>query len=226
LLGSSAEKHLLSDIEPNPDACGTAIGTDVPTTSEQSSADDTSSPLPIDFLDLCQIQLDEVQELAFASYGFVDHTRPSPGPEDDDNYAAHQVLSDLCDDDVSDNDTITVLSDDDYFMDDTNDSSYLIRSLGVNISDDDLLAAVVADNAPHATALHALDFKIAQMNTSRKAFYQDLRATERKLDHRAHLDGGSMATTTDRLDLIWHCRHGPTVGGTLLLVFVTFIQID
>jgi hypothetical protein len=36
----------------------------------------------------------------------------------------------------------------------------------------------MADNAPHATALHAHDYKIVQMSTTKQEFYKQLRVDE------------------------------------------------
>jgi hypothetical protein len=68
------------------------VGTDDHSLSEQSSAEPTLSPHPIDFLDLRQLQLDEDQEPAFDSYGFIDPLLPPSTAEDDNNYPTNQVL--------------------------------------------------------------------------------------------------------------------------------------
>ena len=63
---------------------------------------------------------------------------------------------------------------------------------------------------PSAFGLHALDLKLQQLQTTRSSFYRELR--EKAIDvatTRAHVDGGSQATTTDLKELIWHLQPFP-----------------
>jgi hypothetical protein len=52
-----------------------------------------------------------------------------------------------------------------YMIDNMDTLPFLVHSLGIDMTDNKLLAGTIADNAPHATALHALGFKIAQLAT-------------------------------------------------------------
>jgi hypothetical protein len=59
-----------------------------------------------------------------------------------------------------------------------------------------------------STALHALDAHLCVHSLSRSEFYLNICAVETDLlgpdaPLRAHTDGGSMATTTDRHDYLW-----------------------
>jgi hypothetical protein len=72
----------------------------------------------------------------------------------------------------------------------------------------ELLAAYTDTLDPATKALHALDLRAHAMKTTRSQVYDQLRRDERLLHPdappRAHMDGGAMTGTTNRLDLLWH----------------------
>ena len=82
------------------------------------------------------------------------------------------------------------------------------------VTDMDFLTTCAADIDPGTKALHALDTALQKSGQSRSFHYAALRHDEPLLNSEApvhaHMDEGAMASTTDRLDLLWHLRWLPT----------------
>ena len=79
---------------------------------------------------------------------------------------------------------------------------------------DALLAAYQSELPPGALALYALDAQLRASGQSRSAFYQAIAQAEALLSSsaptRAHVDSGSMATTTNNADILWHYTAYPS----------------
>lgn len=75
-------------------------------------------------------------------------------------------------------------------------------------SEQELLMACVASVDPASKALCAVDSKMRESGLLRNEFHRQMSEAEPLLDSkapvRAHMDGGSMATTMHREDLVWH----------------------
>jgi hypothetical protein len=132
-----------------------------------------------------------VQDTFFAASGFVDPQHLSPSSDS---------LFDL-----------DLLDDDDDSPGPASSDAHLLHSVhSTALPDSDMafLDAYIDTLDPGSRALYALDFKVREMKIPRSLVYQQLRAEEASLGPsapaRAHMDGGAMASTTDRLDYLWH----------------------
>jgi hypothetical protein len=191
------------------DASGTAPGCDDNGVSRLSSADDSrnSSPDPIfsiDFVALDEICTTSVEEEYWEASGYV-------------NSAQFLEL-----DDDPTNDSLDYPYDDEEPVDTFCDphahilcslTSMTLPSLSDGMSDSELLTACSDALDPALRALHALDIRVHAMKTNRAEIYAQLRNKERLLHPdappRAHMDGGAMTGTTNRLDLLWHIQWIP-----------------
>jgi hypothetical protein len=79
------------------------------------------------------------------------------------------------------------------------------------LSDDALLAACIDSVDPIGPALYGVEYLMRQTGLCRSRLHAKLQSEEPllRLDQgiHGHFDGGSMATTTDKLDLLWHVEQ-------------------
>ena len=135
----------------------------------------------------------------FASSGHVDPNQSFPDPSDDDNNNLDLF------DDAHDDDSASP-----SFFDSSYDAVLFPAVVPCPaMSDMDLMTACTDALDPGTKALHALDLKLRAIGQTRSAFYGQLRKDVPAVTTCAHADGGSMATTTDRLDLLWHLKWIP-----------------
>ena len=149
----------------------------------------------------------------FESYGYIDPTSAPPLPETDDDYltamgAIDDPLVDCTTATTPLNDLFTTLAD---ICPAT--TSKWVTNLSSHLDDRSLLVRTVDDACPSVKALHGLDFTLAALGQSRREFYQTFRCEHPDFNRRhhvqGHLDGGAMATTTNRLHLLWHVEDIP-----------------
>ena len=92
------------------------------------------------------------------------------------------------------------------------------------ITDEDYLTTCAHTLDPGTKALHALDIALQHTGQSRSFYYAALRRDEPLLNFdapvRAHMDGGAMASTTNRLDLLWHLQWIPSTQHHLITLKV------
>ena len=185
-----------------PDACGVApdrANARLPPADKVRS----SSPVAvfeIDYVDMIDVaSSDPALDGFFASSGHVDPGQSPPDPSEDDNH--HLDLFDAVNDDDSASPS---------FFDSSYDAVLFPAAVPrPTMSDKDLMTACANALDPGTRALHALDLKLRVIGQHRSAFYGQLRQDVPTVVACAHADGGSMATTTDRLDLLWHVKWIP-----------------
>ena len=162
-----------------------------------------SSPVAvfeIDYVDMIDVaSSDPTLDEFFASSGHINPSQPSPDPSEDDNNNLDLF------DDVNDDDSASP-----SFFESSYDAVLFPAAVPhPTMSDMDLMTACTDALDPGTKALHALDLKLRAIGQSRSAFYGQLRTDVPTVVTCAHADGGSMATTTDRLDLLWHLKWIP-----------------
>ena len=185
-----------------PDACGVVpdrADARLPPAAKVRS----SSPVAvfeIDYVDLVDVaSSDPALDKFFASSGHVDPNQSFPDPSDDDNNNLDLF------DDAHDDDSASP-----SFFDSSYDAVLFPAVVPCPaMSDMDLMTACTDALDPGTKALHALDLKLQAIGQTRSAFYGQLRKDVPAVTTCAHADGGSMATTTDRLDLLWHLKWIP-----------------
>jgi len=123
------------------------------------------------------------------------------------------------------------------FADDSDsvNPSYLVQSLQSSLSadvisigsiptsplmtDDEILALVLHDLGPAQRALHALNLHLHETQVSQSQYYSKLLVEEPTMQGNTtlhgHMDGGAQASTTDRLDYLFHYRSFSSSSTTL-----------
>ena len=187
-----------------PDDSGATTGGDdqvvspLPSAAESGSMDFVDAADAAFDMDICNVdEIDDdvwLDDDFFASSGFVDPRSASTVVEPD----VADGLS-VSDDSVADDSSLS--------------SDFRIHSVDVvesHLSDSALLTRSVETNDPCARALYLLDLRINATGLSANEYYTKLQAEEDLLSAdaplRVHMDGGSMATTTNRKDYLWHYR--------------------
>jgi len=85
------------------------------------------------------------------------------------------------------------------------------------VSDDELLALAIADISPAHRALHALDLHLFETRSSRSQFYATL-SSNAEHELCGHMDGGAQASTTNRLEYLFHYQLLGNNSATLKVV--------
>jgi len=193
--------HLFSG-EGLSDDCGAVLGCEMSFLSQLPSADDSARPAPIklyqiDYIDLADLVDDLVLDTYSVACGTVDPTRLSPSSDDDFDL-------DLLDDDDSSQSSISPSAESSLDA----PSFHRLHPTSLPASDVDSLTTCIDPLDTGTRALYALDLHLREVTTTRSQYYRQLRTDEPALGSsapvRAHMDGGAMASTTDRLDFLWH----------------------
>ena len=215
----------LSGAGPPLDDCGAAAGYVCPSSPLLSSASESSS---LSTIDLSVLLIDPAIDLYFAQIGYV-HAEPEQSTSSlkpDDLVLTSKFDLDTDADDRSTTSTAasTAPSDSTLIVDDAFafDSPHLLRTTA-SLPFPSLLSppssAAFTPSAPSplvdcVNALHALDPLLRQTHQSRSTFYSDLATRDAAAPSitprpapRAHMDGGSMANTTQDITLLWHLTY-------------------
>jgi hypothetical protein len=127
-----------------------------------------------------------------------------------DLFAMHQMELVSDDDSVTTHDSYDDMFDPDDFGDATPDE-FLSPDPPIPLSDHQYLDLCIAQLDRRHTALYHHDLYVRTIGTTRIQHYAQLRSTQPHLTRRAHADGGSMASTTDQLQFLWHYHNDPDI---------------
>jgi GAG-pre-integrase domain len=173
-----------------------------PVDDDMAPTGNNPPPLP-DVMTVTSTDSDDASFISFEDLGSDLH-----------EFTLHQL--DLVPDDCSVQtiDSLDLMFDPDDFADATSDE-FLCSEPPVPLSDHQYLDLCITQLDRRHTALYRHDLYVRTLGTTRIQHYTHLRSTHPHLTCRAHADGGSMASTTDQLQYLWHYRAVPNIDVVL-----------